>query len=70
MRDDRRGSGIGRLNRRPDVAVLVLILVFGAFVNAAGMTEPVMMWMHHWHARLESQLYGSDRDGAVCWRAC
>ena len=53
LRDDRRGSGIGRLNRRLDVAVLVLILVFGAFVNAAGMTEPVMMWMHHWHARLE-----------------
>ena len=53
LRDDRRGSGIGRLNRRPDVAALVLILVFGAFVNAAGMTEPVMMWMHRWHARLE-----------------
>jgi hypothetical protein len=29
-----------------------LILVFGAFVNAAGMTEPVIMWMHRWHARL------------------
>ena len=48
---DSRGSGIGRLSRRPDVAALVLILVFGAFVNAAGMTEPVMMWMHFWHAR-------------------
>ena len=53
LREDRRASGIGRLNRRPDVAALVLILVFGAFVNAAGMTEPVMMWIHHWHARLE-----------------
>ena len=52
LREDRHGSGIGRLNRRPDVAALVLILVFGAFVNAAGMTEPVMMWIHHWHARL------------------
>lgn len=52
LRDDRRGSGIGRLNRRPDVAALVLILVFGAFVNAAGMTGPVVMWMHHWHTRL------------------
>jgi ferredoxin len=52
LREDRHGSGIGRLNRRPDVAVMVLILVFGAFVNAAGMTEPVMMWLHHWHARL------------------
>jgi cytochrome c oxidase assembly factor CtaG len=52
LREDHRGSGIGRLNRRPDVAALVLILVFGAFVNAAGMTDPVMMWMHQWHARL------------------
>jgi hypothetical protein len=52
LREDRRGSGIGQLNRRPDVAALVLILVFGAFVNAAGMTEPVMMWIHHWHVRL------------------
>jgi cytochrome c oxidase assembly factor CtaG/ferredoxin len=50
--EDRHGSGIGRLNRRPDIAALVLILVFGALVNAAGMTEPVMMWMHRWHARL------------------
>jgi polyferredoxin len=49
---DSRGSGIARLSRRSDVAALVLILVFGAFVNAAGMTAPVMMWMHHWHARL------------------
>ena len=53
LRDDRPGSGIGRLGRRPDVAALALILVFGAFVNSAGMTEPVMMWMHHWHARLK-----------------
>lgn len=32
--------------KRSDVAALTLILVFGAFVNAAGMTGPVMMWMH------------------------
>jgi hypothetical protein len=49
---DHRGSGIGQLSRRPDVAALSLILVFGAFVNAAGMTEPAMMWMHRLHARL------------------
>jgi hypothetical protein len=30
--------------------------VFGAFLNAAGMTGPVMMWMHQWHARLGSML--------------
>ena len=54
--DDARGSGIGRLTRRPDVAALVLILVFGAFLNAAGMTDPVMMWMHRWHARVGSMI--------------
>ena len=54
--EDQPRSGIGSLNRRPDIAALVLILVFGAFLNAAGMTGPVMMWMHHWHARLGSML--------------
>ena len=52
LREDHPSSGIGRLNQRPDVTALVLILVFGAFVNAAGMTGPVMLWMHQWHARL------------------
>jgi cytochrome c oxidase assembly factor CtaG len=56
LRDDARGSGIGRLTRRPDVAALVLILVFGAFLNAAGMTDPVMIWMHRWHARVGSMI--------------
>jgi len=46
-------SGIGRLNRRWDVAAIVLILVFAAFLNAAGMTAPIMVWMHQWHARLQ-----------------
>ena len=50
---DSHGSGIGRLSRRPDVAALALLLVFGAFVNAAGMAGPVMMWLHHWHAKLQ-----------------
>src|ERR1043166_3930941 len=49
-------SGIGRLSRRPDVTALALTLVFGAFVNSAGMTAPVMMWMHQWHARLGSMV--------------
>jgi cytochrome c oxidase assembly factor CtaG len=35
-------SSIGRWARRPDVAALVLLLVVGAFVNAAGMVEPVV----------------------------
>ena len=37
-------SGIGRLGQRPDVAALVLVLVFGAFANAAGMVGPVVEW--------------------------
>ena len=37
-------SGIGRFSRRPDVAALVLLLVFGAFANAAGMVGPVVAW--------------------------
>ncbi len=45
-------SSIGRLSRRTDLAALALLIVFGAFVNAAGMTSPVMMWEHHWHALL------------------
>lgn len=41
LADDRPRSGIGRLSRRPDIAALVLVLVFGAFANAAGMIAPV-----------------------------
>ncbi|HYV36812.1 MAG TPA: hypothetical protein VE988_13980, partial [Gemmataceae bacterium] len=37
-------SGIGRWSKRRDLAVLVVLLVFGAFANAALMTEPVMDW--------------------------
>jgi cytochrome c oxidase assembly factor CtaG/ferredoxin len=37
-------SGIGRLSRRPDVAALVLVLVFGALANAGGMIAPVVAW--------------------------
>jgi cytochrome c oxidase assembly factor CtaG/ferredoxin len=45
-------SGLGRLSKRKDVAAMVLVIVFGAFVNAAGMVGPVMMWEHGWHAKL------------------
>lgn len=37
-------SGIGRLQRRTDLAALVLVLVFGAFANAAGMVAPIVVW--------------------------
>lgn len=43
---------IGRLSKRTDLAALMLLFVFGAFVNAAGMVGPVMRWEHSWHARL------------------
>jgi cytochrome c oxidase assembly factor CtaG/polyferredoxin len=39
---DRQRSGVGRFGRRRDIAALVVVLVFGAFANAAGMTGPVV----------------------------
>jgi cytochrome c oxidase assembly factor CtaG len=45
--DDRWRSGLGRLGRRPDVAALVVILVFGALANAAGMIGPVLEWQEY-----------------------
>lgn len=39
---DRYRSALGRLSQRTDVAAIVLLLVFGAFVNAAGMIGPVV----------------------------
>jgi cytochrome c oxidase assembly factor CtaG/polyferredoxin len=39
--NDRQRSGVGRLGRRRDIAGLVVVLVFGAFANAAGMVGPV-----------------------------
>jgi cytochrome c oxidase assembly factor CtaG len=41
---DGRRSGVGQYGKRPDLAVLVVVLVFGAFANAAGMVGPVMAW--------------------------
>ncbi len=37
-------SGIGRFGKRLDLAVVILVLVFGAFTNAAGMVGPVVEW--------------------------
>ncbi len=45
-------SSIRRLSKRFDWIVLIMLVTFGAFVNAAGMSDPVMMWEHRWHARL------------------
>ena len=41
---DRQRSGVGRFGRRRDIAVLIVVLVFGAFANAAGMVGPVAEW--------------------------
>ena len=38
---DRQRSGVGRFGRRRDIAALIIVLVFGAFANAAGMVGPV-----------------------------
>jgi hypothetical protein len=37
-------SGVGPFDKRPDLAALILVLVFGAFANAAGMVAPVLEW--------------------------
>ncbi len=37
-------AGVGPIGKRPDLAALIVILVFGAFVNAAGMVAPVLAW--------------------------
>ena len=49
---DRQRSSIGRFSRRPDLAMLAIVLVFGAFANAAGMTAPVMAWLNRWQMGL------------------
>jgi cytochrome c oxidase assembly factor CtaG/polyferredoxin len=37
-------SGIGRFGKRPDLAALIVVLIFGAFANAAGMVAPILEW--------------------------
>jgi cytochrome c oxidase assembly factor CtaG len=54
---DRLRSGIGRVSRRPDLAAITLVLVFGAFANAAGMVGPIV----HWHDLLSRQVGGAPR---------
>ena len=44
---DAGGSGVGPLGKRPDLAILVVVVVFGAFANAAGMVGPVLAWREH-----------------------
>jgi cytochrome c oxidase assembly factor CtaG/ferredoxin len=50
---DPQRSGVGRFSQRLDLAVLVLVLVFGAFANAAGMAQPVVEWQERLAGSLE-----------------
>jgi ferredoxin len=50
--EDRRGSGIGKLSQRTDVAALAGVMVFGSLASAAVMIDPVMAWEHRLHAML------------------
>ncbi|MBX9581154.1 MAG: cytochrome c oxidase assembly protein [Gemmataceae bacterium] len=52
LADDRPRSGTGRFSRRPDLAALVVVVVFAAFVNAAGMVGPVLDWQDDLRSRL------------------
>ncbi len=52
LTEDPYRSSVGRLSKRTDFAALALIVVFGAFANAAGMVSPVMAWQHSLHAAL------------------
>ncbi len=55
-------SGVGWFSRRPDLAALVVVLAFGAFVNAAGMVAPVLEWQDQLTSllRQRSQLLASS----------
>ncbi len=41
LADPARRSGIGRFARRPDIAALIVLFVFGSLMNAFGMIAPV-----------------------------
>jgi cytochrome c oxidase assembly factor CtaG/polyferredoxin len=53
-------SGIGRFSTRADLAALALVLVFGAFANAAGMILPVVEWQNQF-----AQLFGNLPSRAI-----
>jgi ferredoxin len=53
-RDPQR-SGIGKFTQRTDLATLVVLLVFGAFANAAGMIAPVVEWQDRLREALGSR---------------
>lgn len=47
---DTRRSGIGRFAQRPDIAALIVLITFGALLNAFGMVSPIYAleaWLAH-----------------------
>lgn len=44
-------SSVGRYAKRPDLAALMAVLVFGAFANAAGMVVPVLRFEEQFSAQ-------------------
>jgi cytochrome c oxidase assembly factor CtaG len=50
LESDARRSGIGRFGDRADVAALIVLLVFAAFANAAGMVAPVVEFENRFSA--------------------
>lgn len=50
--DDLQRSGVGVISRRFDLSALVLVLVFAAFANAAGMVRPIVVACDRWAAAL------------------
>ena len=55
-----------RLLRRPDVAVLVLLLLFAAFANAGAMIAPVLASRIGWPATSTCPCWPWNR--AICWQ--
>lgn len=57
---DPQRSGIGRLSRRTDIAVLIVLFTFGALLNAFGMVSPVYVFQE----RL-AEFMGTRSEGLV-----
>lgn len=57
---DPQRSGVGRYSRRPDIAALIIVLLFASLINAAWMTAPFV----EWESEL-TRLLGINRIGLV-----